>query len=110
MPPEAHSTPSTFQPATTPTAAFPKFNFLPLPRELRDKIYTFTLADCAHLSITTNSPPNSLTLYPNLLPGGCFASRQTHHESIHSYLRSKTLIVPRMGVEIVHALDVFMNG
>jgi hypothetical protein len=72
-------------------ATFPKFLYL--PPELRDLVYAFALEDTSNPEFPLLDSPSPLTIQPRLLPGICFANRQTHTEAVLVCIRHKTLAV-----------------
>jgi hypothetical protein len=67
--------------------------FLDLPRELRDHVYRFVVADLpSRIFISSRMPLSNLVLLPDTLPSICFVSKRLHEECASIYLQRTRLV------------------
>ncbi|KAF1830375.1 hypothetical protein BDW02DRAFT_650668 [Decorospora gaudefroyi] len=89
-------------------ASFPYF--LALPRELRNTIYHFAMADVpTRLTITRHSYISDTVLSPQTLPSICFTSKQLQRESLPTYLQRTRIVFEQPRVHQLHAFISFVS-
>ncbi|KAF1848753.1 uncharacterized protein K460DRAFT_404021 [Cucurbitaria berberidis CBS 394.84] len=85
-------------------------HFLDLPRELRDKVYFFAMADMpTRLAINKRSTISKVVLLPHALPNLCFANKQLHCESVPVFLQRTRFIFEQPHVHEMYAFQLFAS-
>jgi hypothetical protein len=88
--------------------------FLDLPRELRDNVYRFLVADLpSRVFVSSRMPLSALVLQPDTLPSISFVSKRLQSESVLIYLQRTRFIFddmfPRTVEYGVQPLEAFLH-